>query len=361
MHITSLRLHDFRSYKQVVLRPPKGVTVLVGQNGAGKTNLLEAVHLCCLGKSHRTSFDKDMIRSGCETAAVQVNVQRRDGEHQVGVRLYENQRRRKLLYLNGKTASRMGELMGHATCVIFSPEDLTLVRGGPSDRRRFLDMLLCQRQRAYFYALQSYQTALKQRNALLKSGDLRQLAAWDEELSKAAVPVVRLRRDIAGNMESRARGHYAYIGGREHEVFSLRYEGHLKESQDIAEDMLRGLHTCREEDIRRQTTSFGPHRDELLLTLSGAEMKSFASQGQVRTAALAMKLSAFDLLEESQQEPPLLLLDDVLSELDPERRRRLLSRIAHVQTLLTCTDLSDLTGAAPECVLRVENGELNEA
>lgn len=360
MRITSLRLHDFRSYKQVILRPPQGVTVLVGENGAGKTNLLEAVHLCCLGKSHRTSSDKDMIRAGCETAAVQLSVQRQDGEHQVGVRLYENQRRRKLLYLNGKTASRMGELMGHATCVIFSPEDLTLVRGGPSDRRRFLDMLLCQRQRAYFYALQSYQTALKQRNALLKSGDFRQLGVWDEELSKAAVPVVRLRREIAEAMEKRGRDHYAYIGGREEEKFALAYQGHLKDSQDIAQDMLRGLHACREEDMRRQTTVFGPHRDELQLTLSGADMRAFASQGQVRTAALSLKLSAFDLLEESQQEPPLLLLDDVLSELDPDRRRRLLNRIAHVQTLLTCTDLSDLTGAAPDCVLRVENGQLLE-
>lgn len=360
MHITSLRLHSFRSYQQVVLRPPKGVTVLVGPNGAGKTNLLEAVHLCCLGKSHRTSSDKDMIRAGSETAAVQLSVQRQDGEHQVGVRLYENQRRRKLLYLNGKTASRMGELMGHATCVIFSPEDLTLVRGAPADRRRFLDMLLCQRQRAYFYALQGYQTALKQRNALLKSGDLRQLPAWDEELSKAAVPVVRLRRDIAFHMSTRARDHYAFIGGREEEVFGLAYQGHLRDSQDIAQDMLRGLHASREEDIRRQTTAFGPHRDELVLTLSGAEMKAFASQGQVRTASLAMKLSAFDLLEESQQEPPLLLLDDVLSELDPERRRRLLSRIAHVQTLLTCTDLSDLTGATPDCILRVQQGQLLE-
>lgn len=360
MRITSLRLHDFRSYKQVLLRPPQGVTVLVGQNGAGKTNLLEAVHLCCLGKSHRTSFDKDMIRTGCETAAVQLSVERRDGEHQVGVRLYENQRRRKLLYLNGKTASRMGELMGHATCVIFSPEDLTLVRGGPADRRRFVDMLLCQRQSAYFYALQSYQTALKQRNALLKSGDLRQLSVWDEELSKAAVSVVRMRQEIAEHMNTRARGHYAFISGQRQELFSITYQGHLKGSKDVMKDMMSGLGACREEDMRRQTTVFGPHRDELQLKLAGEDMKAFASQGQVRTAALSLKLSAFDMLEESQNEPPLLLLDDVLSELDPDRRRRLLSRISHVQTLLTCTDLSDLTGATPDCVLRVKDGELLE-
>lgn len=361
MRILSLRLHDFRSYQQVLLRPPQGVTVLCGENGAGKTNLLEAVHLCCLGKSHRTSQDRDMIRTGCDTAAVQLTVARVTGEDQVGVRLYEAARRRKLIYINGKTAGKMGELMGHATCVMFSPEDLSLVKGSPEGRRKFLDMLLSQRQQAYFYALQSYQTALRQRNALLKSQDGRQLAAWDEELAKAAVPVVRLRRQVAEFLNARACAHYAFIGGREEERFALRYQGCLQDSDRVYEDMLQGLRRSREEDLRRQTTSFGPHRDDLSLTLSDGDMRVFASQGQARTAALSMKLAAFDLLEDSQGEPPLLLLDDVLSELDPDRRRRLLSRIAHVQTLLTCTDMTDLTGAAPQCVLRVQNGQLLES
>ena len=132
MHILSLRLHDFRSYRQVMLSPPKGATVFVGENGAGKTNLLEAVHLCCLGRSHRTSADKEMIREGQETAAVQVKVQREDGVDEVGVRLYSPAaHKRKVLYINGKTASRTGELMGHVTCVMFSPEDLDIVRGAP--------------------------------------------------------------------------------------------------------------------------------------------------------------------------------------------------------------------------------------
>ena len=140
MRMTSLRLRDFRGYKQVLLTPPEGVTVLVGENGAGKTNLLEAVHLCCVGRSHRTSNDREMIRKDQETAAVQLTVERRDGRHEVGVRLFENARRRKIVYVNGKTAPRMGELMGHATCVIFSPEDLSLVKEGPGTRRKFLDI-----------------------------------------------------------------------------------------------------------------------------------------------------------------------------------------------------------------------------
>ena len=361
MRMTGLRLRDFRGYQQVMLSPPEGVTVLVGENGAGKTNLLEAVHLCCLGRSHRTANDKEMIRRGQETAAVQLTVERRDGRHEVGIRLFENARRRKIIYVNGKTATRMGELMGHATCVIFSPEDLGLVKEGPQARRRFLDMLLSQEQKAYFYALQTYTSALKQRNALLKQGDLRQLPAWDEQLAAAAAPVVRLRRDACEQLHQRAQTHYRYIGGREEEVFSMRYRGPLADSADPTQDMLRGLRASWEEDQRRQTTCFGPHRDEVELLLSGELIRSFGSQGQMRTAALSMKLAAFDLLEHIQGEPPLLLLDDVLSELDPDRRRRLIARIGRAQALLTCTDPADFIGARPACVLRVENGTLTEA
>ncbi len=359
MRITALRLRDFRGYGQVLLAPPEGVTVLVGENGAGKTNLLEAVHLCCLGRSHRTSNDKEMIRQGQETAAVQLTVERRDGRHEVGVRLYENARRRKVVYVNGKTASRLGELMGHAT-VIFSPEDLALVKEGPQARRRFLDMLLSQEQRAYFYALQTYMTALKQRNALLKQGDARSLPAWDEQLAAAAAPVVRLRRTACEQLHKWAATHYRYIGGREEEVFALRYQSALAQSEHVEQDMLAGLRACREEELRRQTTCFGPHRDDIDLTLCGTPIKAFGSQGQMRTAALSMKLAAFDLLEASQGEPPLLLLDDVLSELDPDRRRRLIARIGRAQALLTCTDQADFIGARPACVLRVENGSIRE-
>ena len=360
MKIQTLRLRHFRSYEQLTLCPPDGVTVLAGENGAGKTNLLEAVHLCCVGKSHRTSNDKEMIQYGKESAAVQLTVERRDGMHDVGVRLFSEQRRKKLVYVNGKTAPRIGELFGHATAVMFSPEDLKTVREGPEYRRRMMDMLLSQRQQSYFYALQSYTLALRHRNALLKGDDLRQLPAWNEELAKAAGPIVRLRRTLAGEMDVLCREHYRYIGGRDGETMAVAYRGQLENSADPSTDMLRGLKASEADDIRRQTTLFGPHRDDLLLTLSGQDMRSFASQGQVRTAALSLKLSSFDILEKDQGETPILLLDDVLSELDPERRRRLLGRISHFQTLLTCTDLSDLTGAKTACVLRVENGKLTE-
>lgn len=360
MLLKQLRLHDFRSYSNLSLTPPEGVTVFVGKNGAGKTNLLEAIHLCCLGKSHRTSNDRDMIREGSETCGVHCKVQRKVGIDEVGVRLYSKQRSRKLIYVNGKIVGRMGEMMGHMTCVMFSPEDLSLIKGGPQLRRRYLDMLLSQCQPAYFYALQRYMNTLKQRNALLKmvlrGTSPKQLDVWDEQLAARAVPVIHLRRQTAEKLDTLAKKHYFAIGGRADEVLSVRFVSQLSDSADPAEEMMRLLAKGREDDIRRQSTAVGPHRDDLEILLSGREIKSFGSQGQIRTAALALRLSEMDILTAQQDEPPLLLLDDVLSELDISRRTRLIAQIQSVQALITCTDEKELLGARPSCILQVSNG-----
>ena len=362
MHLTALKLKNFRSYGNITLTPPEGITVIAGENGAGKTNLLEAVHLCCLGRSHRTNVDAEMIMNGTETAAVQLTVRRRDGQHDTGVRLFQTQKRKKICYVNGKTAQRIGDLMGHATCVIFSPEDLGLVQDGPNVRRRYLDMLLSQLQPAYFFTLQQYMTALRQRNALLKqpeSGALNsQLDVWDEQLAQCAAPLVRLRAQMSERLSVMAAAHYRYISGRDEETLGIRYMTQLTEP-DPAAQALRLLQARRHDDFRRLSTSVGPHRDDLSLTLGGEDLQAYASQGQARTAALSMKLAAFDLLCEEQGEPPLLLLDDVLSELDPVRRRHLIDRVRGAQALLTCTDVSDLNGAEPNCVLNVSGGTIS--
>lgn len=363
MRLQQLRLHQFRSYEQLTLMPPPGITILIGENGAGKTNLLEAIHLCCLGRSHRTSNDRDMIRLGSTTCAVHARVQRAVVRDEVGVRLFAPQGERKVVFVNGKTVSRMGELMGHMTCVMFSPEDLDLVKGAPKGRRIFLDMLLAQSQAAYFYALQQYNAVLRQRNALLKEiarnrADPKLLDIWDEQLAKSAAPIVIQRRDAAGAISELATGHYAYIAGRTKERFFLRYQGLLMDSLDPAKDLLLRLNASREDDIRRQTTTAGPHRDDLQLMLSGNDMRAFASQGQARTAALAMRLAQIDILTRAHQETPLLLLDDVMSELDAGRQSRLLVRLDRMQTLITCTELNSIKNIQPSCVLTVKEGKV---
>ena len=363
MQLKQLRLHRFRSYAQLALMPPAGLTVFVGENGAGKTNLLEAVHLCCLGRSHRTSNDQDMIQVGADTAAVHATVQRGPLTDEVGVRLFQQQRQKKLIYVGGKTVPRIGELMGHMTCVMFSPEDLDIIKGGPQLRRRFVDMMLSQCLPGYFYALQHYNAVLKQRNALLKmiardGADARQLGVWDEQLAGASPALVRARRQAAARLGELAGQHYAYIGGRPEETLAVRYQGNLADSEDIAKDHLQLLSRSREDDLRRLTTAHGPHRDDLLFNLSGQELRSFGSQGQIRTAVLSLRLAEIDILTQAQGDAPLLLLDDVLSELDLGRRARLLSGLQHVQTLLTCTDLGEVEHLSPSCVLRVQNGEI---
>lgn len=361
MRLTQLRLHQFRSYEQLTLLPPSGTTVLVGENGAGKTNLLEAIHLCCLGRSHRTSNDRDMIRLGSRTCAVHAHVARAAVNDEVGVRLFAQQGERKVIYVNGKTVSRIGELMGHMTCVMFSPEDLGLVKGSPQERRTYLDMLLSQSQAAYFYAIQTYHSILRQRNALLKEiargrADARSLEVWDEQLVNAAGPIVIHRRDAANTISGLAAEHYAYIADRGREGFFMRYQSSLADSLDPRETLMQQLAASREDDLRRLTTSYGPHRDELRLMLEGQEMRSFASQGQARTAALAMRLAQIDILTKAHNETPLLLLDDVLSELDAGRQTRLLVRLDRMQTLLTCTELNGLKNVNPHAVLTVKDG-----
>ena len=348
MLVKKISLRSFRNYTSAVLVPAEGITVLHGKNGAGKTNLLEGIHLCALGRSHRVSKDSDMIKSGEERARVTVSCVRTDGRHEVSVTLGSTGQRAKQVLINNKAPRRLGEMMGHVTCVIFSPEDLQLVREGPSFRRRFMDMLLSQRSNAYFYALQKYVVALGQRNALLRAmrgimdeAYAPQLAIWEEQLAREGAEILRGRYRLAVELERLAAENYAYLAANERERLRLRYRGAVAAEENQPERLLALLEKNRAEDVRRGVTGIGPHRDDLLLTLSQRDMRTFASQGQVRSAALAMKLSEITLLTESHGETPVLLLDDVMSELDMDRRRLLLSRISGIQTLVTCTDESD--------------------
>ncbi len=361
MVIRQLKLADYRNYPCVSFSPLEGITVFHGANGAGKTNLLEAIHLCCLGRSHRTSQDRELIRQGCQSASVQVQVMRSDGRQDVMVKLWSGQKRAKQVFLNTKPAARIGELMGHINCVMFSPEDLELIKEGPAQRRRFMDMQLSQLRPSYFYSLQKYVSTLNQRNALLRAmaapggnkNPAGQLEVWDEQLAREGANIVNHRRWFAEIVKDEAGKNYEHISGIREEIFHAEYVGAMSKAEKLFEAMLEGLYKTRREDMRRCTTHFGPHRDDLQLTIKGRDMKNFASQGQMRTAALALRLSQLTLMKMESGESPILLLDDVMSELDPKRRGLLLDRIEGVQTFVTCTDRSDLSGAKAQAVIEV--------
>ncbi|MBQ8201632.1 MAG: DNA replication/repair protein RecF [Clostridia bacterium] len=350
MIINTLKLRDFRNYGEIELTPHPGVNILFGQNGSGKTNLLEAIHYCALGRSHRTSQDREVVRKGAEMAAVGVQLHKSGVRMDVQVKLTPGEIRKKAIFVDRKRANRLSDLMGHVQCVIFSPEDLMLVKEGPSVRRRYLDMMLSQLSTAYFTALQQYQKALDQRNALLrdakKGGRLDQsmMEAFEDVMAAQCAVIIPLRRRMVARTAEVAEAKYMAISGRPHEKFSMCYACCVPEQAEVVGYVRESLQKGRQEDLYRGGTGFGVHREDINLTLNGREMKVFASQGQIRTAALSMKLAQLAVFRSETGEAPILLLDDVMSELDMTRRTRLLEEISGVQTFITCTDESDLDG-----------------
>lgn len=360
MHFSQVKLKNFRNYPSLSIAPHPGITVLCGPNGSGKTNLLEALHMVSLGRSHRTSQDREMIASGMDSASIQVSTMRRDGRHDIEVRLTAHEKPHKKLLLYGKPAPRIGDMMGHATVVMFSPEDVRIVRDGPAARRRFVDMQLSQIRPSYLKALKTYLSVLESRNALLKQNKLfgvqdftTQLETWDDQLVRAAVPLVKARSWFLDSLSQTASRQYEAISENPGEPFALRYVGPLAQTDDPARAMLEGLARARREDMQRMYTTFGPHRDDVALLLCGRDLRAFGSQGQLRTAVLSMKLGEIRLIENEMDEPPALLLDDVFSELDLKRRNALLKSTEGIQTILSCTDKADAAGAKADVFIRV--------
>ena len=361
MIITHAQLANYRSYEACALAPCEGVNVLLGDNGQGKTNVLEALYLCCTGRSHRTRQDRELIRWGADFASVKVEALRRDGSHQVEIVMPALGRRK--LKIAGQEVSKSGELMGHVTGVLFSPEDLRTVKDGPSERRRFVDMALSQIKPAYYYALQRYARALKQRGEVLKlasvqPGLMATLDSWDEQLAAAGAALMAQRRAYVARLSAlAAETHREISDGREQ--LEIRYLPSVSMGDD-AQAILEALFGARENDLRRMITSTGPHRDDVQLLIGGKDVRAFGSQGQQRTAALAMRLSELEVMRDALEEWPMLMLDDVMSELDPSRRRQLVGRLKGIQTFITCTDEDDLAGAEVGRAWRVSNGVLSE-
>lgn len=361
LQVKSLQLHNFRNYDRADIAPCPGITVLHGDNAQGKTAVLEAVYLCCTGRSHRTKHDRELVRWAQDRAKVSLAVERIDGSHEIEIVLSQTARKR--VTVGGSLLGRSGELMGHVNGVLFSPEDLALVKGGPSGRRRFIDMELSQIRPSYYYALQRYARALAQRGALLKEAAMRpahlsMLDEWDRQLAIAGAEIIEQRRTFLKKLDEVARGiHEGISDGREKLV--LAYECSLQSDacgEALIEDFTSALAAAREFDLRRQTTTIGPHRDDLCLALNSVDARVYGSQGQQRSVALSLKLSELHVMHSLTGEWPILMLDDVMSELDPIRRRQLFLGLDGVQTLVTCTDKADLGGAPVGQFIRIDKG-----
>lgn len=349
MTIEKMELIHFRNYEKLELQPHPEINLFFGENGSGKTNLLEAIHFCSLGKSHRLSQDANAVLIGEKAAAVRVEVRSRLSRSRIEIRLSPGEENIKSVWIDGNRASRLSEMMGLLRCVIFSPEDLNLIREGPAVRRRFLDMMISQISRPYFIALQQYRTAMNHRSAILRTARLENrpvsgmIEDFEQAMSDYAETIYRERVGHERFLSEMANEMYREISGREQETFQIQYRSYLKSDRDGSPSLKEALRECREEDMKNGTTSVGPHRDDLSLMLNSRNMKNYASQGQMRTGALSLKLAQLKVIQKVTGENPVLLLDDVMSELDPERRSNLLHILQDTQTFITCTDRSDLS------------------
>lgn len=361
MHLRHLRLRNWRSYRDLSLTCRPCCNVLLGPNGAGKTNVLEAIAFLATARSHRGARDQELVSWGQADFAVCATVARKPVDAEVEVAW--SQQRGKTVRVGGKTEARLSALVGRFNAVLFAPEDLTLLKGPPAARRRFLDVDLAQSSAAYFHHLQEFHRALAHRNALLRDQApgpaLRALLeAYDRPLAHHGAEVTQRRAAAVREIAPRAARHHAVLS-EDAERLELRYQttahpdlggepGLLPldaplSARELEAALLARLASLRRHEERRQTTLVGPHRDDLEVRIDGREARLFASQGQQRSAVLALKLAELEAVAAAVGEEPVLLLDDVTSELDERRRRSLLQAVARrPQTFITATGIDDL-------------------
>ena len=340
MRIEALTLSDFRNISALSLEWDKGTNLLWGNNAQGKTNILEALYLCGTTKSHRGAKDKDMIRVGCDEAHIRMLVSKKDNDIRIDMHLKKN--KAKGIAINGQRVTRASELYGLVSMVFFSPEDLDMIKRGPSERRSFIDRELSQLDAIYLSDLTRYQKCLQQRNKLLHEIAFRpdlihELDVWDEQLVFYGQKVIAKRGDFIRELtETVRRIHTSLTGGKEE--IRLIYEPSVS-AEGLGDRIQKG----RETDLRFQATQAGPHRDDMGVMLGQMDCRLYGSQGQQRTSALSLKLSEIDLIRTKRHDDPILLLDDVLSELDETRQDYLLSGISQTQTMITCTGFGDIS------------------
>lgn len=353
MHVHSLELDYYRNYRRLSLELDRNLNIFIGDNAQGKTNLIESIYLLATGRSHRTFRDTDLIKWNATAAQVKAQVNTQMGSFSMRVLLSNN--RRKRFWIGGEELRRQSDLIGFLNVVLFSPDDLQLVKGSPSMRRHFIDLGLAQVSKVYRHDLVEYNKVLQQRNSLLKNiaerkAKVDELHLWDAQLIEYGTRLMYKRAHAIQRIAGFAGESHKGISGGEENLTIHYLPFYLKEGESVADTKLplieeinerfaKQLESNRLQELRRGTTLAGPQRDDLLFQIDGKDARQFASQGQQRTVVLALKLAELEFMREEVGEYPTLLLDDVLSELDSSRRSFFLETIGNkVQTLLTTTD-----------------------
>lgn len=359
MIIKSIKLKNFRNYEQLDISFDHETNILFGDNAQGKTNILEAASVSATTKSHKGSRDKEMIRFGEEEAHIRTLVCKKGQDFQIDIHLKKN--RSKGIAINQVPIKKASDLFGILNIVFFSPEDLNIIKDGPSERRRFLDLELCQLDKIYLSDLTNYNKILQQRNVLLKNMVYRPelkdtLPVWNEQLVEYGKKIIRRRQTFIEQLHEIVQDIHGNLSGNR-EQLALKYEPSV-ESFLFEDELFR----ASDRDCKLCQTSVGPHRDDISFLLKDIDIRKFGSQGQQRTAALSLKMSEIRLVKQSIGDTPVLLLDDVLSELDSSRQNYLLNSIHDIQTIITCTGLDEFVKNKFQIhrVFQVTDGHVSE-
>ena len=357
MIIKSVELNNFRNYENLAISFGKDNNILYGDNAQGKTNVLESIYVCATTKSHKGSKDKEIIRIGEDEAHIKMMVEKNGIDHKIDMHLKKN--KTKGVAIDGIPAKKSSEVFGLINVVFFSPEDLSIIKSGPAERRKFIDMQLCQLDKIYLYNLINYNKIIIQRNNLLKQISFKRdlmdtLSIWDEQLVYYGSLIIKRRNDFIKELKEIVKDIHYKISGNLEEI-DIDYDYNV----DV-ENFSNQLMSSRERDLSQKSTTVGPHRDDMCISLKGNDLRKYGSQGQQRTCALSLKLSEIELVRNNIKDNPILLLDDVLSELDRKRQNFLLNSISNTQTIITCTGLEEFVGNRfnVDKVFHVVNGEI---
>ncbi len=360
MIIKSLELMNFRNYDLLDLKFSEGTNILYGDNAQGKTNVLEAIYLSATTKSHKGSKDKDIVNFHAEEAHIRTYLEKEGIEYKVDMHLRKN--KSKGIAVDGQKLKKAADLLGLLKVVFFSPEDLGIIKNGPAERRRFVDMELCQLDNFYLYNLNHYNKIVNQRNKLLKdiyfNPQLKDtLNIWDSQLVSFGSKIIERRRIFIEQLNEIIYGIHKNLSGGKEELV-IKYEPDVE-----IEKFEHSMKASQEKDIKLKQTCVGPHRDDFSFMVGDIDIRKFGSQGQQRTAALSLKLSEIELVKKVAKDTPVLLLDDVLSELDSSRQQFLLNTIGDIQTIITCTGLDEFVNNRFEIdkVFRVVEGAIENA
>lgn len=338
MIVKSIELCNFRNYEREEFHFHEGTNVLYGANAQGKTNVLEAIFVGGTTKSHKRSKDTEMIMKGKDESHIRYFVEKNGCTYKVEIHMKRG--RTKGIAVDGLPITSSKDLMGLCHIIFFSPEDLGIIKDGPDQRRRFMNMELCQINKAYLYYLTQYKKVLKQRNALLKQIQQKEslkstLEIWDNQLVENGSKIIEIRKEFVDQIGIIMKKKHRKLTGGQEEI-DVVYKPNCKE-----DDFANRLFIESDRDILFGTTTVGPHRDDLGFYIGEQEIKVYGSQGQKRTAALSLKMAEIEIVENTIGEKPVLLLDDVLSELDRSRQNYLLENIKGIQTIITCTGLEE--------------------